>query len=123
MRDMFPEMEVEQCSEEQEAMELLELPGISLDYLLRGLAGEDYRENPVFQELYSWYIESPQYRTVVKKLVKAAFTQKPSDQIGKAVAGILYGEISPYSATRLERYAACAFAHFSSVWAEGDRAC
>ncbi len=70
------------------------------------------RENPVFQELYSWYIESPQYRTVVEKLVKAAFTQKPSDQIGKAVAGILYGEISPYSATRLERYAACAFAHF-----------
>ena len=112
IRDMFPEMEVEQCSEEQEAMELLELPGISLDYLLRGLAGEDYRENPVFQELYSWYIESPQYRTVVEKLVKAAFTQKPSDQIGKAVAGILYGEISPYSATRLERYAACAFAHF-----------
>ena len=93
-------------------MELLELPGISLDYLLRGLAGEDYRENPVFQELYSWYIESPQYRTVVEELVKAAFTQKPSDQIGKAVAGILYGEISPYSATRLERYAACAFAHF-----------
>ena len=43
IRDMFPEMEVEQCSEEQEAMELLELPGISLDYLLRGLAGEDYR--------------------------------------------------------------------------------
>ena len=112
IRDMFPEMEVEQCSGEQEAMELLELPGISLDYLLRGLAGEDYRENPVFQELYSWYIESPQYRTVVKELVKAAFTQKPSDQIGKAVAGILYGEISPYSATRLERYAACAFAHF-----------
>ena len=112
IRDMFPEMEVEQCSEEQEPMELLELPGISLDYLLRGLAGEDYRENPVFQELYSWYIESPQYRTVVEKLVKAAFTQKPSDQIGKAVAGILYGEISPYSATRLERYAACAFAHF-----------
>ena len=112
IRDMFPEMEVEQCSEEQEPMELLELPGISLDYLLRGLAGEDFRENPVFQELYSWYIESPQYRTVVEKLVKAAFTQKPSDQIGKAVAGILYGEISPYSATRLERYAACAFAHF-----------
>ena len=112
IRDMFPEMEVEQCAGEQEAMELLELPGISLDYLLRGLAGEDYRENPVFQELYSWYIESPQYRTVVEELVKAAFTQKPSDQIGKAVAGILYGEISPYSATRLERYAACAFAHF-----------
>lgn len=112
IRDMFPEMEVEQCSGEQEPMELLELPGISLDYFLRGLSGEEYRENPVFQELYSWYLESPDYRTVVESLVKAAFTQRPSDQIGKAVAGILYGEISPYSATRLERYAACAFAHF-----------
>ena len=112
IRDMFPEMEVEQCSAGQEPMELLELPGISLDYFLRGLAGEDYRENPVFQELYSWYLESPEYRTVVESFVKAAFTQRPSDQIGKAVAGILYGEISPYSATRLERYAACAFAHF-----------
>ena len=110
--DMFPDMEVEQCSGEQEPMELLELPGISLDYFLKGLAGDDYRENPVFQELYSWYLESPEYRTAVKDLVKAAFTQRPSDQIGKAVAGILYGEISPYSATRLERYAACAFAHF-----------
>lgn len=112
IRDMFPEMEVEQCSGEQEPMELLELPGISLDYFLRRLSGEEYRENPVFQELYSWYLESPEYRTVVENLVKAAFTQRPSDQIGKAVAGILYGEISPYSATRLERYAACAFAHF-----------
>ena len=112
IRDMFPEMEVEQCSGKQEPMELLELPGISLDYFLRGLSGEEYRENPVFQELYSWYLESPDYRTVVESLVKAAFTQRPSDQIGKAVAGILYGEISPYSATRLERYAACAFAHF-----------
>ena len=112
IRDMFPEMEVEQCSGKQEPMELLELPGISLDYFLRGLSGEEYRENPVFQELYSWYLESPDYRTVMESLVKAAFTQRPSDQIGKAVAGILYGEISPYSATRLERYAACAFAHF-----------
>ncbi len=112
IRDMFPEMEVEQCGAGQEAMELLELPGISLDYFLQGLAGEDYRENPVFQELYSWYLKSPKYRIVTENLVKASFTQRPSDQIGKAVAGILYGEISPYSATRLERYAACAFAHF-----------
>ena len=112
IQDMFPEMEIRQCGDLNNPMELLELPGISMDYFLRELSGEAYQQNPVFQELYSWYLESPVYRTVVEKLVRAAFSERPSDQIGKAVAGILYGEISPYSATRLERYAACAFAHF-----------
>ena len=112
IQDMFPEMEIRQCGDLNNPMELLELPGIGMDYFLRELSGEAYQQNPVFQELYSWYLESPVYRTVVEKLVRAAFSERPSDQIGKAVAGILYGEISPYSATRLERYAACAFAHF-----------
>ena len=38
--------------------------------------------------------------------------RKPSNRIGESVAKALYGEVSPYSATRLERFAACAFAHF-----------
>ena len=112
IREMFPEMEIRQCGDMQEPMELLELPGISLDYFLRGLAGEAYQDNAVFQELYSWYLQSPEYRILVKKLTEASFSERPSDKIGKTVAKILYGEISPYSATRLERFAACAFAHF-----------
>ena len=105
-------MEIRQCGEVQDSMELLELPGISLDYLLKGLAGEEYRDDAVFQELYSWYLQSPEYRTLVKRLTEVSFSERPSDMIGKTVAGILYGEVSPYSATRLERFAACAFAHF-----------
>ena len=112
IREMFPEMEIRQCGEAQDSMELLELPGISLDYLLKGLAGESYRDDAVFQELYSWYLQSPEYRTLVKRLTEVSFSERPSDMIGKTVAGILYGEVSPYSATRLERFAACAFAHF-----------
>ena len=112
IREMFPEMEIRQCGEVQDSMELLELPGISLDYLLKGLAGEEYRDDVVFQELYSWYLQSPEYRTLVKRLTEVSFSERPSDMIGKTVAGILYGEVSPYSATRLERFAACAFAHF-----------
>ena len=112
IREMFPEMEIRQCGEVQDSMELLELPGISLDYLLKGLAGEEYRDDAVFQELYSWYLQSPEYGTLVKRLTEVSFSERPSDMIGKTVAGILYGEVSPYSATRLERFAACAFAHF-----------
>ena len=40
------------------------------------------------------------------------FAGKPEDIISQSVAKALYGEVSPYSATRLERFAACAFAHF-----------
>ena len=44
--------------------------------------------------------------------MEASRTRKPADIISESVAKVLYGEVSPYSATRLERYSACAFAHF-----------
>jgi ATP-dependent helicase/nuclease subunit B len=92
-------------------MKLLEAPGMSLDYFLEGLVS-DREDDPVFEELYSWYLNSPQYRTLIENLVDASFHKKPEDVISSAVANVLYGEVSPYSATRLERYVACAFAHF-----------
>lgn len=73
IREMFPKMEIRQCGDMQEPMELLELPGISLDYFLRGLAGEAYQDNAVFQELYSWYLQSPEYRILVKNLQRHLF--------------------------------------------------
>ena len=66
----------------------------------------------VFGELYSWYLRNPEYRSRIQKLVQSAFAGKPKDIISQSVAKALYGEVSPYSATRLERFAACAFAHF-----------
>ena len=72
----------------------------------------DKYEEPLFQELYSWYLRSPEYQELTKKLTDAAFMRKPADRISASVARALYGEVSPNSATRLERFAACAFAHF-----------
>lgn len=113
VRGLFPGLEVLDASGAERSLDRIEAPGTSLDYFLEGLS-QGWREDadPVFQELYSWYLKSPEYRTVVRKLVDAAFSRKPADVISRAVAKVLYGEVSPHSATRLERFAACAFAHF-----------
>lgn len=110
VKALYPGLEVRQA---QEREMLPELPEIGIDYFLELLSGrEEGQESKVFAELYSWYLKSPEYAPLVKRLVEASYSGKPVDMISKSVAGALYGEISPYSATRLERYSACAFAHF-----------
>ena len=110
---LFPKIHTERAEEPDDELELLETPNTSVGYLLENLTDEEKRrENPLFAELYSWYLNSPEYRTVTERLTDAAFLHKPVDQISKSVAKALYGEISPNGATRLERFSACAFAHF-----------
>ena len=100
-----------------------ENPEAGIDLFLEKLVQETEKEHEdileqadetdaVFGELYSWYLRNPEYRSRVQKLVQSAFAGKPKDIISQSVAKALYGEVSPYSATRLERFAACAFAHF-----------
>lgn len=111
IKALYPGLKVLRVQEEPSGYP--ELPGIGIDRFLEGLnASEDGKTDPVFQELYTWYLKNPDYAPVVKGLVDASFAGKPADVISKTVAKVLYGEVSPYSATRLEKFAACAFAHF-----------
>ena len=108
---LYPGMKTELIQELSD--EYPEHPHMGLDRFLAGFAGEALSEHdPMFRELYTWYLKNPLYSPVVKKLVEASFSGKPKDVISASVAKALYGEISPYSATRLERFSACAFAHF-----------
>lgn len=110
---LYPGLSVKRIEAQEEVLEKLELPGTSLDSFLTGLSDAAAgHPTPLFAELYSWYLKSPVYCETVKRLVEAAFFAKPRDVISKSVAKVLYGEISPYSATRLEKFCACAFAHF-----------
>ena len=114
IRGLYPELEIERteyCYPEN--------PEAGIDIFLERLARETEKDHDVleqtdvlFGELYSWYLQNPEYRNRVQKLVQSAFAGKPRDIISQSVAKALYGEVSPYSATRLERFAACAFAHF-----------
>ena len=95
----------------------METPNTSVGYLLENLTDEEKRkENQLFAELYSWYLNSPDYCTMTKKLTEAAFLRKPVDQISKSVAKALYGEISPNGATRLERFFCMCICTFSEIW-------
>ena len=78
--------------------------------LIRGL--RDYGKEKEFLELYRWFLRKPEYEDLTKSLTEAAFYSYEERGISKAAARALYGKILQGSVTRLEQYAACAYAHF-----------
>lgn len=108
---LFPNLAEEEESED--LMERIETPEASLEYFIEGLRMSAEKEpSGAWKELYSWYAQHKEYAFRLYSLVEATHKVKPSDKIGKAVANALYGTELNNSATRLERFAACAFAHF-----------
>ncbi len=84
-------------------------------YLTRGL--QEVREgnaDPGWLELYASYLREDRYRERVRELARAAFAQGAQESLSYHVSRKLYGELLTASVTRLEQFAACAFAHFAS---------
>lgn len=91
-------------------------------YLLRGLAGEKFSEE--WERLFTWYLEwekrqaeteeEQMFELDFEKLLKLHFYRNKENQISQAAARALYGNLLEGSVTRLEQYAACAYAHFLS---------
>lgn len=109
---MFPETPVER--EEEEGGEALPVtPKEGVELLIEGL--RDYREGREkegFFDLYRWYAGQEKYGKKLSQLLDAAFSCHKESRLSKAVARALYGAVLENSVTRLERYAACAYAHF-----------
>lgn len=111
IQQMFPDLSVQ--TEPEELADLIERPANGLSLLTDALA--HLKDQPLgadILELFSWYQSRPDYRGRVENLLQAAAARKPQDQIGKAAAKALYGTVLVNSASRLERFSACAFAHF-----------
>lgn len=107
---LFPELKIQEADSVSKALETpLEALPLFLEGLHRAAEGETTQE---FLELYRWYRNHPKEQIPVEAYVHAAFFRNPEDVIGKSAAHALYGQVLTNSATRLERYAACAFAHF-----------
>ena len=111
VQQLYPRIRPETESEQIE--DLIESPANGIALLTDSLARlKDQPPAPAFMELFSWYHTQPDYRSRMENLLTAAAARKPQDQIGKAAARALYGTQLTNSASRLERFSACAFAHY-----------
>ena len=112
MRRLFPELELKQeTAQKTNGLPRTEREGVRL--LIQGL--KEYREgrgSAQFYELYRWYARQEQYEEKLAQLLDGAFSAHQDTRLGKAVAHALYGTVLENSVTRLEQYAACAYAHF-----------
>ncbi|MEE1314364.1 MAG: helicase-exonuclease AddAB subunit AddB [Faecalimonas sp.] len=107
---LYPQMCIQKMEEAELAPEFTKTSGIS--YLAEGLQKKDEGLSAAWQEVYSWYKKNPKWSSQVERLVAAAFCQRENELLTKETARELYGEILSNSVSRLERFSACAYAHF-----------
>lgn len=85
---------------------------MGLEYLIRGFRSNGNEIDASWRELYTWYKKSPKWQEKAESLLRAGYYRRPMDGLTKKVAEKLYGEHFEDSITRMERFSACAFAHF-----------
>lgn len=110
VRRMFPDVTV--FDMEQYGLSYMELtPRTGVDFVIEGLRDMRLAQEGPWQELYRWYISRPEWRQGIERLVEASCYRKQKDGMKPQTAKELYGDNEP-SVTRLERFTACACAHF-----------
>lgn len=116
MNQLFPAMQTEK-PELRPDEEQIETKQSGLDCftgMLRRYASgevEDSKRRKLVS-FYHVYNEDDEYREITKQLLDAAFMRYQATPLGKKIAEELYGKILVSSVSRLEKYAACAYAHF-----------
>ncbi len=84
-----------------------------ISYLLQGLRNiANVEQEDMWKELFQYYWTTKKGREKLLFLFDAVYYQNEEKGLSKAVVKALYGEELENSVTRLEQYAACAFAHF-----------
>ena len=85
-----------------------------MDYFLNGLQqSREGETDPEWETLYSFYRQDPKYRSRVQALMRAALQDGVAAPLSYHTSRELYGDVMANSVTRLEQFAACAFAHFA----------
>ena len=112
---LFNNMETEDEDEDGDVYKKMISKDAAKEQLIEGL--RDYNrvsESGFWKEIYNWFYRDRRNREMLKELVDNAFLRYTPESIGHEVAEVLYGREITGSVTRLEKYAACAYAQFLS---------
>ena len=112
LRRMYKKMEIQDTDCQPDKKELTPKSGFA--YLIEKLQKKHEGLGAEWQELYTWYRQNPKWRKKIEQIVEACFYEKPKDGLTTRTAQRLYGTILENSVTRLEKFSACAYAHFLS---------
>lgn len=111
MKRVFPRLTVQE--EDQVPFDKKELtPESALGYLIHELQDKSRNLGSEWQELYTWYLKHPEWSQRIRAVIEAGFYRKNVSRLTDQIAQKLYGADFKESVTRLERFSACAFAHF-----------
>ncbi len=116
IRKLYPLLAV-QDEEEKKLYEREVTQRMGIDLLVRGIQGINHAgtagpADASWQELYAWYLRSPEWKDKAEELLRAGYYHRSTDGVTEAMARQLYGEDFEDSITRIERFSACAFSHF-----------
>lgn len=108
---LFEKLELEETEQEELTLEDIYDHEEAMRYFTEGL--RDYKNGHmslVWQQLYLWLKKYE--RGTAQQLCDTAFLSHEDDLLSKSVVRALYGHTLENSVTTLEKYAACAYAHF-----------
>lgn len=113
IQSVFPNLKLEKIQMGREnTADLLH----SYRFLIDGLReiSENGQIPEQWKRVYHWFFMQPEYEEKVRQLVEAAFYKYEGEPLSKAAVWAVYGGQLTGGVTMLEKYAACAYAHFLS---------
>lgn len=109
---IFPNLIVEKLDGVKPGTQLV-TPKSSQRFLVDGIRlAKEGELTPEFLALLNWFRKQPDWSEKADKLLEAAFSTYEHQFMSREITKELYGEVLANSVTRLERFAACAYAHF-----------
>ncbi len=117
MRKLYPRMRIIRMETQSSPFEQIVGPRDGLSVLARelrryGEGDQGSRKEEEIASLLGLYEKEEDYRELARQMTEAAFMQYRHFPLSRAVSRAVYGILLENSVSRLEQYAACAYAHF-----------